>query len=475
MASAAALSIQPPASPFAQLLRRSRFASFDPAVRQTYSAPPSHAHRGNWGLKRPIALRRKNAFITIPAAFESPAQYIEWSHAESQVRFIRRIEEMQTQPRLAEESSWNKVLGSKNRSQWLIDSEFCTREEGPEREEMVEEKVKEQQQRIPADLAGLGQKGPGNYGTRRTIAQVHLTPNINAMSQREFERYIRKLRELRPAFQKHIASRVKEDQELRGKTLYQLSQNAASLYHRQFLAKHTSEEFGNHRSQVIEQRPHPNGGLMYSHLPAMHSHYFAKPQPSIVLHDANAKAATSSNSRWTTGVASNVPRPFIVSFGGMASIADSKALDVVGAKPLLDLTSEKGIEPSRIEQSIAEVKLAPGKFFLERLPETVGTRKEGLKAVLLRTEVKPVHPTERLSTWPGSFEYMIGKTPDVEMSPSTYTQQQLQLKSKVTARHQPDQTRPKSLDSTAQGLLINTLRSMSASKNSRAARSDEGL
>ena len=47
---------------FPELLRRSRFASFDPTIRQSYGTPPSRLHRGNWGLKRPIAQSKRSAF-----------------------------------------------------------------------------------------------------------------------------------------------------------------------------------------------------------------------------------------------------------------------------------------------------------------------------------------------------------------------------------------------------------------------------
>src|SRR6266508_3082237 len=39
-----------PSSPFIDLLRRSKFATFDPTIRRVYSAPP-YAERGNYGLK----------------------------------------------------------------------------------------------------------------------------------------------------------------------------------------------------------------------------------------------------------------------------------------------------------------------------------------------------------------------------------------------------------------------------------------
>ncbi|KAJ7286440.1 hypothetical protein C8J57DRAFT_663941 [Mycena rebaudengoi] len=63
----------PPASLFAQLLRNSRFAAYDPQIRRTYYSPKQFAQRGYWGLKRPIAQRKKNSFITYKAVGGAPA------------------------------------------------------------------------------------------------------------------------------------------------------------------------------------------------------------------------------------------------------------------------------------------------------------------------------------------------------------------------------------------------------------------
>ncbi|KAF9469403.1 hypothetical protein BDZ94DRAFT_1127526, partial [Collybia nuda] len=257
----------PPASPFAELLRRSRFASFDPAIRQTYSTPPAYAHKGDWGLKRPIALRRKNAFISL-TSFESPAHFIEWNHAENQVRFIRRIEEMGVMPRTANHTPWYKAVGQ-GRTQWFMDSEFCPGE-GHE--------LSETRAAPPTiELKNLGKKGAGNYGAKRgpprqakqknSTAPAHVSLNIDAMSPREFTRYLRTLRELRPAFQAHIKARAMEENNniLANKSLYALAQNTEVGYHRRFLQEHMSKEFANRESLKFEQHPHPNAALLYHH------------------------------------------------------------------------------------------------------------------------------------------------------------------------------------------------------------------
>ncbi|KIL56795.1 hypothetical protein M378DRAFT_64270, partial [Amanita muscaria Koide BX008] len=247
----------PPSSPFAELLRRSKFASYDPAIRQTYSSPSAHAYRGDWGLKRPIALRRRNAFVSL-ASFESPAQFTEWNHAENQVRFIRRVEEMGVTPKTNVNSSWHQGLG-KAKTEWLMDSDFCPGETH------VLKSPKPSQ--TPVDLAGLGNKGPGQYGASRPLQwgddsqiDTHVIPNVDAMSRKQFQRYLRNLRELRPQFKDYL-----QNQKTTGKkSLYELAQDSATDHHTQFILSHTSQAFQDRSSRQIEQQPHPNAGLMYA-------------------------------------------------------------------------------------------------------------------------------------------------------------------------------------------------------------------
>ena len=239
---AASVTIHPPASPFAELLRRSRFATYDPAIRQTYRSPSAHAHRGDWGLKRPIALRRRNAFISINGPFESHSQFIEWNHAENQVRFIRRIEEMGIKPRPMYNTHWDKAVGNA-KFQLLLDSEFCPGE-GFELDQEAEQDRKKKNMML--DLSELGKQGPGMYGAKRGPplmvtgeASGQVTENIEAMSTKQFSRYLSKLRKLRPAFAQHLRT---HDQ-LRGKSLYAVAQNHEAAHHRRFLQQHLKTEF----------------------------------------------------------------------------------------------------------------------------------------------------------------------------------------------------------------------------------------
>lgn len=365
--------LNPPASPFAKLLRRSRFATYDPAIRQTYASPPANAHRGDWGLKRPIALRRKNAFISL-TSFEHPAHFTEWNHAEHQVRFIRRIEEMGTMPTTRSNSAWGKGLG-KARTQWLLDSDFCPGEMNTmevEKKEIV-------------DLSKLGRKGAGAYGAQRAAPprdgqELHVTPNIDAMSRKEFVRYLRHLRTLRPAFKEHIQNLATDEREkhiLSGKSLLALSQMPEVGYHRKFLKAHVAAEFNDPKKEKFEPQPHPNAALLYSHPTLLDSVLRTSTQPGIILNPDVPRQFTERTRN----------SAYVASFGGLT--ATLKVNDAAGGLPLLDVLSPNGIDQSKVDQSIIGMRImrGPGGLVLSVPPRVVGHRPQGLKAVRINAQV----------------------------------------------------------------------------------------
>ncbi|KAK7040825.1 hypothetical protein VNI00_009421 [Paramarasmius palmivorus] len=396
MASSAVTTVvksHPPSSPFAELLRRSRFATFDPSIRQTYNTPPEAARRGEWGLKRRLAITRRNSFIAVPAPFDSRAYYVDWSNAENEVRFIRRFEELEVSPQCKPSTPWHATLGSKNSSNWLVDSEFSLPEEGPEVEEingsvaeLAEkkewEKEKLQNQSTSIGLDGLGLKGPGNYGARREVLgqKLHLTPNIHAMSPKAFEKYLRKLRELRPEFKEYVKSSWEHEQKIRAEREQQQQSSTSGLYakadtpseapdlvtsaqrrereyHRRFLEHHTASQLSDHNSTAIEQRPHQTGGLAYARLSSLHSHLYAQPQPGIVLQAGSTRQRDNAHN-------------CIASFAGMTPTIEKSHWG--GKRPLLNPGNAEGISRGRLTESLAYMKMKPGSVIVERPPKTVG-------------------------------------------------------------------------------------------------------
>ncbi|KIY46950.1 hypothetical protein FISHEDRAFT_29517, partial [Fistulina hepatica ATCC 64428] len=246
-------------APFTELLRRSKFASFDPYIRQTYGAPQNFAQRGNFGLKRPIDLQRKNAFITFKR-FEDRADYNAWNHAEQQVRFVRRFEELGVRPNVASASRWMRYISGKSDLYWLVDSEFCPGQGLLHQLPSYETK--------PISMAELTRMG----GQRRQSVPWYevssIYPNADAMSPRQFRRYLKKLRALRPEFKQYLAKLCKEDESMRDRPpavqMSHIAQTERNV-HEQFLSAQTAKEFQAPGSMMICEQPHRFGGLVYDH------------------------------------------------------------------------------------------------------------------------------------------------------------------------------------------------------------------
>ncbi|KAF9008554.1 hypothetical protein BDZ89DRAFT_1078976 [Hymenopellis radicata] len=369
VASAAASGSVPTASPFAKLLRRSRFASFDPNIRQTYSSPKAHAHRGDFGLKCPLTIRRKNAFITLSAPFDAREQYVEWVKGESQVRFIRRYEEMDMNASVPHTSAWYKNQSSKTATDWLIDSEFCDEAERPEASEgmsiddLVKAKLKEPVGPIRTDLAGVSVKMADVERARHAVAVTTsgLSPNIEAMSEAEFDHF---------RYEEH-----------NDKDLYKLAQNTENL-HRRFLEEVTfNEPFRSSRSKKIEPKPHRVGGLLYHHPSKLHSYMFAKMEPGLLLQIDDVsqhRAVITPQAGYNSGI--------MISFGGLRT-----SIPYLPGDKFSLYHHREGMgttDPDLADKtSMEEMRLMPGMVTINSLPRTVGRNASGVKGIRMRATV----------------------------------------------------------------------------------------
>ncbi|EAU88692.1 hypothetical protein CC1G_01065 [Coprinopsis cinerea okayama7 len=408
--------VLPPASPFAELLRRSRFASYDPEIKQTYSAPPAYAHRGNWGLKRPISQRRKDAYITLKS-YEDHAQYIEWNNAEGSVRFVKRFEQLNMKPEVG--ATWEKNLGPIQDSLWLTDSEFDQASDSEYRYHTEEKPVEEAEEKDVL-LEDLGKKGKGGYGadatypTRAPLVEQktkpwnYRQPNLEAMTNAEFERYLEKLRELRPAFLAELRTQLRE-KEKRGETtgtllrpdmsdLQLAAANIMSSDHRAFLNNFWEEEYARRDTEPaaadpangealprdfvqhkIKPQPHRFGGLIYSHPSLLDTFYSTAPKPAFVLQVQNSGKFTGQGTQQ-------------VSFAGV--VAD---LQGPGERPLF--ARGTGPRQDALDRSVVNVRLSS--FILDKAPSVVGKHQEGLDGVHVKAAVVPDRPLAQRS-WPNT-------------------------------------------------------------------------
>ncbi|KAF8163665.1 hypothetical protein B0H34DRAFT_795345 [Crassisporium funariophilum] len=344
--------LAPPSSPFSSLLRQSKFASFDPLIRQSYGTPPPPSTAATGASSAPS----RNASA-------EHAHYIEWDNAEGQVRFVRRVEEMNVGVRLVQGTPWFEGLGGEaTRSESGLDSEFCPGEGGGF---------------LSAAKPSSSSEENSVAVNSRTEETQHLQPNISAMSPRVFARYIEKLRLLRPEFKAYLQTHE-------GETLpiAELAMRKADAHsHMRFLGRWTERQFhlaGEAEREVaaelaaegaskgvpknkapkaahpntpqpIRQRPHKLGGLMYAKPTPLETYFSASPQPGIILQ-------TNKPERYTHA---SEPASYIASFGGMTAKLDERmagpgAGSGAGrSKALFDPTSEGGllVSPSSISSS----------------------------------------------------------------------------------------------------------------------------
>jgi Mitochondrial ribosomal protein subunit len=296
------MSVTPP-SPFAALLRRSKFASYDPHIGQVYTAHGGHAHRGNWGLKRPLPNRRRVGFITVRSV-DSPEQQTEWNSAESSARWMRRWEQLGKKLVIEEMGNWRiRPLT------WSTDSEF--------------------------DRAGKVGIEPGRERDRehKVLNPNTLIPDPEAMSPKQFQKYIERLRKIRPEFKEYLAGRYLKQQNEQQKQqpntkakashklnsevkqqgilklsgsgeidMYASGQQAASMHVDDFLMRRAAEEFQSEESKRIERRPHNLAGLEYTFMSTMQSQYLHKPVPGRDVAQSRAERYDHSRREQKTDI-----------------------------------------------------------------------------------------------------------------------------------------------------------------------------
>ncbi|OSD08453.1 hypothetical protein PYCCODRAFT_1429522 [Trametes coccinea BRFM310] len=344
----------PPPSQFAALLRRSKFASFDPHIGQVYTAFDGNAARGNFGLKRPLAVRRRNAHITVQA-IDSREQQTVWRSAEPENRWIRMWDETGTAPtRIA--GSWEARLGALGEIQFRIDSDLVPGEESSESKEQAKE----------------------DEGEEDVLPMTEATRNLSAMSPKEFERYLERVRELRPAFREFLNKKYGKDAKnaVADESLMSHATRVAANDFQEFLKHRAYLEYREPRPRYIEQQPHRFAGLNYTRSTPLQTQLNTKPHVGRILGDKAQQGAV------------------VVATAGMTSTLKLKEL-------LDDVPPVTTFRYSEVELNAA--------------PATVAVKPQGLEGVKMATEVRIFSEQSRAKTpnpyRPGSKPYITHGAP----------------------------------------------------------------
>lgn len=245
----------PAPSQFSRLLQQSRLSSFDPAIHQVYTAPKAFMARGEWGMKRPMP--------TTPSSSAAPElgmlRYVEvkqidtkhgqadWAEREKESLFVKRWAEADTRLNIdGAESSYrfNNRVGShgpRPTTSFLKATEryFPTDIPGPillsEAEEQAEDPQAKRDRlynnewrQLMKHHAARGAADPNYKGidydgasTRSAVFHVDadkystspkMMTNYNALSEKEFDKYVERVRAKASVWRRHYEKKDKKRQ-----------------------------------------------------------------------------------------------------------------------------------------------------------------------------------------------------------------------------------------------------------------------
>ena len=374
---------------FSKLLRQARISSFDPAVPQVYTAPPAYAARGEWGMKRPLPSSSASIFGSSSgsAAYPGALRYVEvsqldttegqtsWKEREKETLFVKRWAEADTKLHVTKPESGGHTYtepgshGPRPATSFLQSTEryFPSDIPGPIEltpEEEAREDPKDREARLynnrwrtlmkhhaargAADPAYKGLDFLGEQSTSRAFGfdadkfttRPRMMTNYNALSDKEFDRFVNQIRHERGAWKKFFSNkersrllglirkrqekeyatalRAQEEAERRGATKEPLPEvnpeaelDKMSLAEIDMLEQSRDVDATRDAFRVLEEKTlrkssqptsqalpglsqpntiHPHAGLQYSQPDPIYSSMLAEPIPGRVIHEVSSRS-----------------------------------------------------------------------------------------------------------------------------------------------------------------------------------------
>jgi hypothetical protein len=227
------------------------------------------------------------------------------------------------------------------------------------------------------------ESGIARGGKERWRPQV--VRNIHAMSPKEFQTYLEKLREKRPAFIEFLRKKAETDPRMENRSIFQLAQQQRN-HHAEFITQETSKAVNSMDSRVIDPVPHKTGGALYSHPSLLQTFLTTKPQPGRILADGRRIA--------------RIPDTYITSFAGMTR--------KVMRKHVSGMQRMNWSNPGEDSRAVSQFRVESAKFWA--LPRVVGKNRHGLKGVksgvMLRDVPSKPDFGRSNSYMPGSLAYV---------------------------------------------------------------------
>lgn len=270
-------------SSFATLLKQSKFATYSPAIAQVYTTHGGHAHRGDWGVKRPLSVRQRGKTLLIQS-IDSPEQQTEFRSAAPEEKFVKRWEETGVDigpTSTLHTRAWSSHFANRPKNDAMIDSEFAnynsTRHTNP--------------------IAGPA--GENHALAVQVAPSTQARPEYLKMNKKEFERYLERLRRLRPLFRKYLEKQWAQQDSSEQETpyLYKIRKEHETMAADRidsFLDEMSMQLHGDAESQTLEPYPHRNGGLFYPTTNWLQTYLLYPPVPSHVISSRSFKSVEAN-------------------------------------------------------------------------------------------------------------------------------------------------------------------------------------
>ncbi|KAH7060955.1 mitochondrial ribosomal protein subunit-domain-containing protein [Auriculariales sp. MPI-PUGE-AT-0066] len=410
-------------SQFAALLRRSKFASYDQRIGQVYTAYGGYAHRGDWGLKRPLPnrIRTKRPYISI-SAVDSLHEQTEWDRRGPAVRFLQGLNESGVN-QLSLPLDMSRISPNST-----MDSDFCK----------------------PPGSDPFKIQASGRAPSKHVAVQ-----NTDSMRPQRFAKYLERIRASRPDFKQWVVQpdqdkdnsaeaynippeRMKRPEDVLPsirsgpysipKEVSELKLDIASTNAEYaqlpdgFISQEVSLAAGAERSEWIEQRPHHLGALSYSQTSALQSHILFPPVKGRLVEVIDLRRSEPTTESFVAGTTG--AQIFTAAIGGVLAkiegptVSAQKVMDF-GPYSKPEAAPDKWI-PRRPNFGVMHMRLISG--MLTKMPRVVGPKpedlKEGTSFANLRAEGFRGTDVTNPYIW-GSREWVAMAAPQRQAAPST--------------------------------------------------------
>lgn len=320
------------ASPFPQLLRRSKFATHDGVITRVYASTPSSVHQhGDWGMKFPIHRSGNDKggprYITVNQMDTGTILGSDWRSAEKEARFVENwgragrwthrdieAERLRTSSAIAAGSP----LPSRGRG-------------GAHHLEKYAERDLHEEHATQTRRAQEAEQG------------VYLVPDVNRMSRREFEKYLDTIRAARSSAKANTEGETMVERASRGKT------SASDADHYRATLAHT--ELMSPESTQINSVPHLTHGLAYSASTPSSSSAASSGLPGRLIGRTSDSSQSRSAYGYVNRRADDDNRPWAVSLGGLTANLSNEDRSTRDSGKRLEPVDYTRLQPTRGEST----------------------------------------------------------------------------------------------------------------------------